>query len=358
MVRTRRKANAILKDKEADDVMPEMDVSFSGLNIQGVKSKSVNIPVNPNMKAKLIPAHPFSLNNVGKSGSGKTNVLIYMLATPGIWRDYFQRVYLFGHTVKTDGMYQHLNVPKKNVFTSDMVDNLDDVISKLEKESKDKGPQHMKRTLIIFEDVSSNRDLLRSKSFTKCYVQGRHLNMSVIANSHKYKILPRIARLNCKGIFYFPSTMDENEQIAADWQPAGMTKKDFIKLIQYAHTPTKDMPRPFLYINQQADEPERFRKSLSIMLKLNTGREPRTSAKRVPDPVEGIENKNTRPDNVSVEDPFKTKEEKKPEEKEKQPPRLAEGRYNWIWKRNAFDKKDGAKTLARKRKKPRKRLRN
>lgn len=269
-MKRRAKSRVILDEKDEEPEEYKKPTLLSGLDIVGIKSQSSDIYRTENMKSNLIPSHPFSISNVGASGSGKTCLIVNMLLNKDIFNGYFQEIYLIGSTINSDKMYANIlyQIPKKNRISNKLVENLDKLIEKFEGDSDKRGVQKTKRKLIIFEDVSSNKKLMKSASFLKCYSQNRHMNLSVIANSHKYKLLPRLARLNCSAVFFFPSTQDEIDQIISDHQPSSITKNEFKRHIRYAHTPTANNQRPFLYINLQVGEKTRYRKSLRYLIEL------------------------------------------------------------------------------------------
>lgn len=251
------------EEEENDDNFEEL--TYSGFNVQKLESKSTKFPSNDAMDRNIILKHPFSLLNVGKSGSGKSTVVLFQLLNKDMYHNYFDEIFLFGRTILSDKLWDNIKIPKKNKFSNDLNENLNNLVKKMENESK-KGADKMKRRLIIFEDISAEKALMRDKknnNLVKLFVQNRHWGCSVIANSHKYRNVLRICRLSCHGIYFFPSNNTEIQAIIDDNQPAKLDKHQFQKLIKDAWEPTINNKRPFLMINNQVPEATRFRKSFT-----------------------------------------------------------------------------------------------
>jgi hypothetical protein len=64
--------------------------------------------------------HPFSLAVYGMTGSGKTVAVLNLLTNPQMYGEYFDEVYLFSATGKSDS-FDALALPKRHVFTDKMI---------------------------------------------------------------------------------------------------------------------------------------------------------------------------------------------------------------------------------------------
>ena len=80
-----------------------------------------------------------------------------------------------------------------------------------------------------------------------------------------YTKLPRALRLNCNATYIFPASQSEVEILKDEVTPAGLTKKQFEKVIDYATSE----PYNFLSINNHAKPGERFRKNLNEIINLD-----------------------------------------------------------------------------------------
>jgi coproporphyrinogen III oxidase-like Fe-S oxidoreductase len=71
-------------------------------------------------------------------------------------------------------------------------------------------------------------------------------------------------RLNCNATYIFPSSQSEVEILKDEVCPAGLTKKQFEKVIEYATSE----PYSFLSINNHTKPKERFRRNLDEIIDL------------------------------------------------------------------------------------------
>ena len=65
------------------------------MKIEKIETEKNNIPQRAKMKDKTILPFPFSLIISGRSGSGKTNLLINLLLNSNIYGSYFQYIMVF-----------------------------------------------------------------------------------------------------------------------------------------------------------------------------------------------------------------------------------------------------------------------
>lgn len=225
-----------------------------------------NIQLTPCMKQDMVPKFNESLIMVGCSGSGKTNTLLWMLTHTHLMdMSMMDEVYLFSFTGKADKSFALLKLDKKNIFSSDLGNNLEKVFEKQKKDIENGGKKNI---MIILEDITSSPKVLRSPIFTRVFTAGRHYRITPIAVCHKYRVIPRVSRLNAMNIILFPSQTTELEAIYEDHAPPKMNKKEMYSMMDYAFTPTEQDKRPFLYINLKAPFKTRFRKGFNCCLEI------------------------------------------------------------------------------------------
>jgi hypothetical protein len=212
--------------------------------------------------------HPFSLAVYGMTGSGKTVAVLNVLTNPEMYGDYFDEVYLFSATGKSDDSFDALALPKRNVFTDQMIPELHKIIERQKKAVERKGIDKAKKVCIIFEDLTANRKLMNSPDFIKAFVQNRHLSCSTIACCHKFNALVRTARMNANHHWVFPCSESEVSRIVDEHQPPELKKSQFVDLVRYAFEPSEDQSRPFLWINLKVPTQTRFRKSMEEVLEI------------------------------------------------------------------------------------------
>ena len=199
----------------------------------------------------------------GRSGSGKTNVLINMLTNEHLLKNYFHQTVVFSPTAgKYDDSYKALGLPDdsfRNDFTSDdlnsLIENRKSLIDKKGIEWVTKNS----RVLLIMDDVIANRDFLNSPEALKMFALLRHYQVAIIVLMQSYNKLPRALRINANATIVFPATQSEVEVLLDEITPAGLTKKEFAKVIEYCTEGRYD----FLYINNHAEPGKRIKKNLT-----------------------------------------------------------------------------------------------
>lgn len=233
---------------------------------QKIESKSAKLPINEFMEAEIICKHPASYIFVGRSGSGKSTVLVWMVNN--LLREFFDRVVIISGTGSTDDLFKQIITKKIEIVSNDLLNKTKQLVNRRKAECESRGVSKCPKLLVIFEDVSSQKKLMASEEFMQAYVQLRHLGASVISCSHKLKSVPRMARISANGLVLFPSNQSETKQIIEDYSPSELTHKEFEQLIQYAWKPTEEFQRPFLFINSCLKAEIRFRKGFSELLRL------------------------------------------------------------------------------------------
>lgn len=235
-----------------------------------VKDPEFMSEVPERMKNKDFPGFPSCSVFVGMPGSGKTNTFIYMLTSPHFWSKFFDKIYFFGPTVKSDQLYETVKIPDEqivsdqNEFLPKLKEALDQQQAMMEGTKKD-----APKVLFVFEDITSYYDKIQKKpEFARCYTQVRHLKGSSVAMVHKYKAFNRTARMSTQHILVWKCNKTEMKQLYEDYGPTTLTEKEWFDLVRYCHEPTEDCDKPFLYINMFAPEKTRFRKCFTEILML------------------------------------------------------------------------------------------
>lgn len=216
------------------------------------------------------PGFPSCSVFVGMPGSGKTNTLIYMLKNKYMWNKFYDKIYLFGPTVKSDKMYETIDVPEEQI-TSDQKEFLPRLEEVLDEQQKyvEADKADAPKILFVFEDITSFYTKVQaSPGFARCYTQIRHLKGSAVSMVHKYKAFNRTARMSSQHILVWRCNKTEIKQLYEDYGPSSLSLKQWFDLVAYCHTPTEEDEKPFLYINMCAPEKIRFRKCFSEILEI------------------------------------------------------------------------------------------
>ena len=241
------------------------------LEIKPLKTNKSKIKRTALMKSHTIPSFAESVLFVGCSGSGKTTLLIRLLTSKQFYHNYFNFVFLFSVTAKLDDTFKLLKVPDHHTFTTEdeMIEGLEKILKTQKEIVENKGLDKAPKIALVFEDLTSNKKLMKDPNFLLLWTAGRHLNLQVFACVHKYKAVPRTQRLQAMNVIYFRGAKSEVDQLADDFTPPGHTKKEFIKLVEYATEPDKKSGHNFLYMANKLPFKIRFRKNFNMILQLN-----------------------------------------------------------------------------------------
>ena len=209
----------------------------------------------------VIPTHASSVIFSGKSGSGKSNLMISLLTRKNFYLDYFDKVYLFSPTAHGgDDLVQYI---KPNQIETDFdIKLLESIIEKQRDVIADKGIVKSDKILLLFDDIQSDSKFMNSKAFLKCFIQCRHLNISTWLGGQSWTKTPRACRLQANNIMLFPGSQSEVDLLVQEFSPPGLTKKQFYEMINYATAE----PFNFLHINMRQPPKTRFRKNLDIVM--------------------------------------------------------------------------------------------
>jgi ABC-type uncharacterized transport system ATPase subunit len=206
---------------------------------------------------------------VGKSGSGKTNCLIWMLNN--LYKKYFERIVVIGATVKSEEMYDSIdeNIAEKDKISDDLIIGCKRILDERQAEVEKSGVSNCSRMLVILEDATSERNLQASQAFTKLFVQLRHLGASVICCAHKLRAIPRVCRLNAVALMVFPLDKTDEKILIEEYCSRYLTKKQFAELLKHCWSSTEEFVKPFLYYNRTLPPKVAFRKGFSEIMSIN-----------------------------------------------------------------------------------------
>lgn len=229
------------------------------LSIKPLETKKTNLPQTKLMKSGVINKFPSMLLNVGRSGSGKSTVVMHMLTQDGFLKDFFHKIYYFSPTAKLDDLTKHLKLNEKYLIDNPTEEKLQEIIDNQQKLIEKYGIEHIgknSRVLIIFDDIISSPRFLTSPAMIQLATAGRHFLISSIINTQSYTKVPRAIRLQANGIILFPSSENEIKLLADDYTPPRCKKQTFLNMVDYATSGKHD----FLYINASHPVETRFRR--------------------------------------------------------------------------------------------------
>lgn len=258
---------AELKQKTKKPKIPKK-IMQSGLTILPLPTNKHKIKVRHAMEDGVIPTHASSVIFNGRSGSGKTNLMVNLLIKPQFYgadiktkKRYFDKIYLFSPTADGGDDLARFIQPDE-IHTDFNVSKLTRTIEKQAKLIKEKGLLKSPKILFIFDDIQSDAPFMRTKAFLRCFIQCRHLNISTFLCGQSWTKTPRACRLQANNIFMFPASQSEVELLSSEFSPPGLTKIRFKKLIEDA----TEKRYNFLHINMRKHPKERFRHNLDTIL--------------------------------------------------------------------------------------------
>ena len=231
------------------------------LDIQVYKSKKHKIRQPEACENGILPKIHCSYLVIGKSGSGKTNVVLHMLRSKSLLGGVFD-IILYLCDSPCDVMEQNLKIPKENFIKDFTEEWLEKLIDKQRIAVEKKGSDKVDNMLLIFDDILSKQKFLNSKMLIKLVTETRHYNISCIFNSQSYKKIPRVVRLNARGLILFPSSLGEIQKFAEENCLPGMSSKQFLKLVQHC---TKEQYN-FAFLQQDAPPNDKLRKNFNKII--------------------------------------------------------------------------------------------
>jgi hypothetical protein len=139
---------------------------------------------NPNYKEHLIKV-PFRGVIVGSSGSGKTHMLLNLIAKMS---DTFNKVYIY--TRAEEPLYTYLQ--------SQIADDLLQISYDLNDFRTFDESNYYGQTLVVFDDLCNEKD---QKCISELYIRGRKMGVSSLYLTQSYYKVPKLVRLQCQYIF-------------------------------------------------------------------------------------------------------------------------------------------------------------
>jgi hypothetical protein len=245
---------------------------MSKYKIEPLETSKKDIPQKKASKDQILPSFPFSWVLSGRSGSGKTQLLLNVLTRQDLMGDYYHLILVFSPTAGGKGQglddtYDALNLPKENflhefdkTILESILKNRYDLITK-------KGVKYVSensRVCLIFDDMIAE-NIMKTPEMLKMFALLRHYLCSVVIASQSFKKIPRSIRINANFVSIFPSLESEIQVMIDEICPSGINKKQFRQIIDYCTDGRYD----FMGIQNHADPGKRIRKNLDEIIDLN-----------------------------------------------------------------------------------------
>lgn len=216
------------------------------------------------VKKKVLPSVPFRMLIIGRSGSGKSNILSCAVALPSWYGNDFEgsNIYIFTGSPGDDKMSRLIEfkeIANSNVFYdwNDMEVSMiyDNMVEEWNKSIKD--GERPKNTLFIIDDLSfTNKfrsESAKNSMMNKLYQNARKFNGSVIVTSQKYSSISTPVRENANCLITFSATNKQMNLMESDFNYLPSTK-DFEKVFRDA----TNEKHGFLFVNVDAPMNERY----------------------------------------------------------------------------------------------------
>lgn len=251
-----------------------------GLKIVAFKTTKDKVKKDqrPVMKEGIIPSHPSTVLFNGKSGSGKSVLLVNLLARPEFYGNdkkgdhYFDEIYLFSPTAgEMDDLPKHLEahsgLKKKNIHNKFDEDLLIGILKKQAAIIKSKGDiSKAPKVLLLLDDVAADQKFLKSKVLLRLAIASRHYNISCWIATQSFNLIPRAIRLQSNDLFVFLPGGSEAEVLYKEFSPAGMNRKEFMGMLMFS----TGEPYSFMHIRMRQPPRTRFVRNLDELMELTS----------------------------------------------------------------------------------------
>ena len=236
-------------------------------SIKPLETKKSKIPLRGPMKIGIIPK-PNTISFIcGRTGSGKSQLLLNLMTRSEFYgekngKNYFDEIHIFSPTARSDDIYEALDLPEDQLHVDLNTDELREIMDSQKEDIEKKGIDKCKRICIIYDDVQGAPKFLRSSEFRESIVANRHNNFTVFILGQSYNHTPRQVRLQCRYLFYFQGSNNELEIIATEISPPGLSKQESLDLIDFA----TEGDYNFLYVNLNQPFKRRYRRNLTEII--------------------------------------------------------------------------------------------
>lgn len=186
----------------------------------------------------------FVLYISGPRGSGKTHLLINLIASPELYNGRFDKIFFFCPSYYQDSKYSVLDIPGSRIHESYSENKVKSILN---------NKPNKEHYLIVLDDCVTQEHFKSNQGenvLNTIAVNGRHMGVSMIMTSQKTTGGSSFVRSQADGvIIYKPRSLSEIETIYQDNSLGTLSKKEFRQLVDYC----TNEKYSFLYINYQKD---------------------------------------------------------------------------------------------------------
>ena len=215
----------------------------------------------------IIPKLGSSIIISGKSGSGKSVLLYNLMTRKEFYLGAFSKIILISPTAEQDDVQIALKIPQSCIFTDlkQAVGALQ-IIERIQTTQITKvGSGKARRICIIYDDVVGHTKFMTSPEFVGSFIRSRHWNCTTFLLTQSFMKVPRVCRLQCSFIVFFPLSRSEANTVIDEFCPPKTTAQQFERMLMEV----LDEKYQFFVVNMRVPIPIRYRKGLGEIINLD-----------------------------------------------------------------------------------------
>jgi len=250
------------------------EIRFNGVDIGYIPTNKDEIEMRHLAKEGITP-RPYSAFHVisGRSGMGKSNLLVSMCLNPlifgfdGSGKHWFDNCFVLSNSeddiydvLINEGVLKHNHIKylPDEIHLKQIIDEQKKAV-RLAKNDVSKIPC----TLIILDDIIDNKQFMNSKYIKLLAIRSRQLHCVTILLTQYFNCVPKLMRMQASSLMLFAGNQLEQEIYNEMLCPAGMSSKQFDKMMEYAWTKTENDKFPFMHCNLRNPIDKRFMKNFN-----------------------------------------------------------------------------------------------
>lgn len=152
----------------------------------------------------LLPIPNFFIGIVAPTESGKTTLMVNLLARESAYRKYFDEVHIVSPTISVDPTWKRLDLKNGECFEQwdAMTEKHVQDVMAAQREEAARGVQYRKRILFIFDDIVGS-GVGSSKTMKELATTYRWCGISVMLSTQRFRELAPVIRTNVTDWFLF-----------------------------------------------------------------------------------------------------------------------------------------------------------
>lgn len=191
------------------------------------------------LKCEFLPKPNFSWLIVGARKSGKSNLIRNILLKNCYLGEFFesQYIFVFCPTVNLNHDYEALNIPADNIFEGFDKSAIEEILKEQERLIISYGRERTPNVLILFDDCAYGSALHYNSILNKLAMNGRHYKISFVCLVQTLKSVAPKTRKNLDSLVFFPSNINEIDQVVSEYIPKKYKQQIEDLLYEYSKIP-------------------------------------------------------------------------------------------------------------------------